>query len=66
MDLILQELEQELECMNYDPELEYHLRCKMEDAKREYELAKERYELHVEKREGLEKAIQLLKEANQK
>ena len=66
MDLVLQELEQELEGMNYDPELEYDLRCEMEDAKRKYEMAKERYEYHVEKRAGLEKAIQLLKEANQK
>lgn len=67
MDLVLQELERELENMDYDhPELEYDLRCEMEEAKRKYELAKERYEYYVEKRKGLEKAIQILKDANQK
>lgn len=66
MDLALQVLEQELEHMKIDLNREYDLRCEMEEAKRKYELAKDRYEYYIEKQEGLEKAIQILREAIQK
>lgn len=66
MDLVLQELEQELEHMKIDQDREYDLRCEMEEAKRKYDLAKDRYEYYIKKYEGLEKAIRIIREAIQK
>jgi hypothetical protein len=63
MKTVLNNLENELEEMNFDPEREYDLRCEMEQAEMAYIHAKDVYEYYVSHRNDLIEAIKILKEA---
>ena len=66
MQTVLDELEMELQNMDFDPEREYELRCEMEKAEQEYQHAKDVYEYYVQRRKDVIESIKVIKEAMKK